>query len=368
MRRTHLRRVAIRRTAFLATLLAGAFVLATGLDQSKAVAQSHNGLDSTQLFRIGTGGAQGTYFPIGTLIARAISESAESCAHAEGCGVPNLLAVAQQSNGSVSNVEAISAGVLEAGLVQADVAHWAYTGTGVFAKQKKQADVRVIASLYRESVHVVVKRDSGVRNMTDLAGRRVSLDEPGSGTLVDARIVLDAYALEERDLNPVYIKPQFAAEKLTEGTLDAFFIVAGFPTRSVMELTTRENATLVPIDARIARRIEQRYPFLTPSVIPADTYPGVPETGTVSVYAQLVVSASLPDELAYNITRELWNERTLRMLHEGHPKGSEIRLDSALRGLPIPLHPGAERFYRERGLLAAAKRGADVAASDLELP
>ncbi|MDX1527499.1 MAG: TAXI family TRAP transporter solute-binding subunit [Gammaproteobacteria bacterium] len=348
-------------------MLAAAFAVVIVLDQSKAVAQSHNGPDSTQLFRIGTGGAQGTYFPIGTLIARAISESAESCTRAEGCGVPKLLAVAQQSNGSVSNVEAISAGVLEAGLVQADVAHWAYTGTGVFARQKKQADVRVIASLYRESVHVVVKRNSGVRSMADLAGRRVSLDEPGSGTLVDARIVLDAYALEERDLNPVYIKPQFAAEKLTEGTLDAFFIVAGFPTRSVMELTSRDNATLVPIDAHIARRIEQRYPFLTPSVIPADTYPGVPETGTVSVYAQLVVSASLPDDLAYNITRELWSERTLRMLHEGHPKGREITLDSALRGLPIPLHPGAERFYRERGLLAAAKRGGEVAASAVEL-
>ncbi len=355
------------RTAFLGIIVATAFAVATGLDQSKALAQSHNGPDNTQLFRIGTGGAQGTYFPIGTLIARAISESAESCTRAEGCGVPKLLAVAQQSNGSVSNVEAISAGVLEAGLVQADVAHWAYTGTGVFAKQKKQADVRVIASLYRESVHVVVKRDSGVRSMTDLAGRRVSLDEPGSGTLVDARIVLDAYALKERDLNPVYIKPQFAAEKLTDGTLDAFFIVAGFPTRSVMELTSREAATLVPIDAKIARRIEQRYPFLTPSVIPADTYPGVPETGTVSVYAQLVVSASLPDDLAYNITRELWKERTLRMLQEGHPKGREIRLDSALRGLPIPLHPGAERFYRERGLLAADKRGENVAVAAGEL-
>lgn len=356
MKRIYEHRAALGRAAFLATVLAIAFVVVTGTTYPKAFAQSQSNLEGTRLFRIGTGGAQGTYFPIGTLIARAISESSESCAKAKGCGVPDLLAVAQQSNGSVSNVKAISAGVLEAGLVQADVAHWAYTGTGVFAKSQKRADVRVIASLYRESVHVVVNRDSGVRSMLDLAGRRVSLDEPGSGTLVDARIVLDAYELKERDLKPTYIKPQFAAEKLTEGTLDAFFIVAGFPTKSVMELTSRNAATLVPIDGDVARRIERRYPFLTPSVIPADTYPGVPETGTVSVYAQFVVSASLPDELAYRITRELWKERTMRMLKQGHPKGQEIKLDSALRGVPIPLHPGAEKFYRERGLLASAER------------
>ncbi|MDH3414200.1 MAG: TAXI family TRAP transporter solute-binding subunit [Gammaproteobacteria bacterium] len=355
MRPNHEPKRAVWRTRIIAAVLITGLTVFGGANDPQARAQT--GPDDTFLFRIGTGGAQGTYFPIGSLIARAISESDESCARNPGCGVSNLLAVAQQSNGSVSNVEAISAGVLEAGLVQADIAHWAYTGTGVFAKKQKRADIRAIASLYRESVHVVVRRGSGMRVMDDLAGRRVSLDEPGSGTLVDARIVLNAYELDERDLKPIYIKPQFAAEKLTEGTLDAFFIVAGFPTKSVMELTSRNGATLVPIDYDVALRIESMYPFLTPSIIPADTYPGVPETRTISVYAQLLVGASLSDELAYNITRELWSERTMRMLEQGHLKGREIKLDSALQGIPIPLHPGAEKFYRERGMLLSADRG-----------
>jgi TRAP-type uncharacterized transport system substrate-binding protein len=323
-------------TILAAALLAVAFSVVCGADNSKSIAQTQNALDGTRLFRIGTGGAQGTYFPIGTLIARAISESDASCVKAIGCGVPDLLAVAQQSNGSVSNVEAISAGVLEAGMVQADVAHWAYTGT--------------------ESVHLVVRRHSGMQTMSDLAGRRISLDEPGSGTLVDARIVLDAHGLEEADLKPVYTKPQYAAEKLTEGTLDAFFIVAGFPTESVMALTSRNTATLLPIERDVAKRIQKRYPFLTPSVIPAETYPGVPATRTLSVHAQLLVRASLSDELAYAITRELWSERTRQLLEKGHPKGREIRVESALQGIPIPLHPGAEKFYRERGLLSSASR------------
>jgi TRAP transporter TAXI family solute receptor len=343
-------------TILAAALLAVAFSVVCGADNSKSIAQTQNALDGTRLFRIGTGGAQGTYFPIGTLIARAISESDASCVKSTDCGVPDLLAVAQQSNGSVSNVEAISAGVLEAGMVQADVAHWAYTGTGVFAKKQKRADIRAIASLYRESVHLVVRRHSGMQTMSDLAGRRISLDEPGSGTLVDARIVLDAHGLEEADLKPVYTKPQYAAEKLTEGTLDAFFIVAGFPTESVMALTSRNTATLLPIERDVAKRIQKRYPFLTPSVIPAETYPGVPATRTLSVHAQLLVRASLSDELAYAITRELWSERTRQLLEKGHPKGREIRVESALQGIPIPLHPGAEKFYRERGLLSSASR------------
>jgi TRAP transporter TAXI family solute receptor len=356
MRPIRQRPAAAGRTFILATISAAAITVLAGAGDPKAFAQSQSAVEPTRLFRIGTGGAQGTYFPIGTLIARGISDRDPSCRENPPCGVPDVLAVAQQSNGSVSNVEAISAGVLEAGLVQADVAHWAYTGTGVFAEKERRADIRAIASLYRESVHLVVRRNGGMEAMKDLAGRRISLDEPGSGTLVDARIVLDAHGLEERDLNPVYIKPQHAAEKLTEGMLDGFFIVAGFPTKSVMELTSRNAATLMPIDRETARRIQRIYPFLTPSVIPADTYPGVPDTGTLSVFAQFLVSAQLSDEVAYMITRELWSERTKKLLTEGHPKGREIRLESALQGVPIPLHPGAEKFYRERGLLTSASR------------
>lgn len=356
------------RNRLLAMVIVAASAALPEPEARDAFAQGLNSPDGTRLFRIGTGGAQGTYFPVGALIAHAISDNNHACYEEDGCGVPGVLAVAQQSNGSVSNVEAISAGVLEAGLVQADVAHWAYTGTGVFADKRKRADIRAIASLYQESVHVVVARRGSMRTLRDLEGRRVSLDEPGSGTLVDARIVLEAYGIKENQLKTVYIKPQYAAEKLTDGTLDAFFIVAGFPTKSVLDLTLRSAATLVPIEREVARRIERMYPFLTPSEIPGDIYPGVPTTGTISVHAQLLVSASLPDDIAYRITRTLWSERTLRMLREGHPKGSEITLESALRGIPIPLHPGAERYYRERGLLPAQSQGSQRTEAPLSTP
>ena len=257
------------------------------------------------------------------------------------------------SNGSVSNVEAISDGVLEAGLVQADVAHWAYSGTGIFAGKARHTNLRAIASLYRENVHIVVRPGSGISHIRDLKGRRVSLDEPGSGTLVDARIVLEVSGLAEGDLHPVYIKPQFAAERIRKNEIDAFFIVAGNPTKSVTDLADRGEARLISIEETISKSIHSKYPFLTPSTIPASTYTGIGEIKTVSVFAQLLVDASSPDDMVFDITRVLWSERTRRLLRKGHPKGDEIRLESALEGIAIPLHPGAERFYRQHRLSAS---------------
>ncbi len=317
-------------------------------------------LDSSNtLFRIGTAGEQGTYYPIGTLIADGISEGPAPCPADGECGVPGLLAVAQLSNGSVSNVKAITAGSIEAGLVQADVAYWAYTGTEIFAGQGKHPELRVVASLYPESVHLVARSGSGLRSVVELAGRRVSLDEPGSGTLVDARLVLDAYGLAESDLKPVYLKPQFAAELLVQNKLDAFFIVGGYPAKSVQRLATSTGAELIPIDGAGAQRATRANPFFALGSIPAGTYPRIPETPTLQVGAQLLVNAKLDEELVYRVTKSLWSTRTLQRLSEGHPKGGAIRLHNALAGVAVPLHPGAMRFYREAGVLSAPSEPAE---------
>lgn len=306
-----------------------------------------------QLFRIGTGGTQGTYFPVGNLIAASLSEGTTACEANTPCGIPGLLAVAQLSNGSVSNVDAITAGILEAGLVQADVAYWAYSGSGIFSGKTPHTNLRAIASLYDESVHIVVRPGSGISRIRDLRGRRVSLDEPGSGTLVDAHILLEVSGLTEKDLQPVYIKPQFAAEKMRIDGIDAFFIVAGYPAGSVADITRNGKARLISIEDDILNAVESRFPFFKRSTIPENTYTGIEEVKTVSVAAQLLVSAALPDDLVFDITRVLFSERTRALLKKGHSKGREIRLETALDGIAIPLHPGAERFYRQQKVLGS---------------
>src|SRR5919109_540390 len=162
-----------------------------------------------RFFRIGTGGVAGTYYPIGGLIADIISNppGARPCERGGSCGVPGLVAIAQSSNGAVANVDAIASGALESGFVQSDVAHWAYTGTGIYEGHGKVENLRAITNLYPESVHIVARKGAGIESVRDLEGKRVSLDEPGSGTLVDARVILDAYGLSEDGLQAEYIKP-----------------------------------------------------------------------------------------------------------------------------------------------------------------
>jgi TRAP transporter TAXI family solute receptor len=306
-----------------------------------------------RFFRIGTGGVSGTYYPIGGLIADIISNppGARPCDKGGSCGVPGLVAIAQSSNGSVANVEGIRSGALESGFVQSDVAYWAHAGTGIYANEEAAPELRAIASLYPESIHLVARKGAGIESVADLAGKRVSLDEPGSGTLVDARIILEAYGLSEDDLDAVYLKPSPAVAELAEGDLDAFLIVAGYPTGSVIDACREGGCELVPIDGLEVETLLESHEFFAEDVIPAGVYEGVDATPTISVRALWATTAALDDELIYGVTKALWHENARKLLDEGHARGASIVEADALQGLGIPLHPGAERFYRERGLI-----------------
>ncbi|WP_118134646.1 TAXI family TRAP transporter solute-binding subunit [Oceanicella sp. SM1341] len=307
-----------------------------------------------QFFRIGTGGTAGTYYPIGGLIANAISNPPGSrpCSEGGSCGVEGLIATALAANGSVANVNAIGAGTLESGFSQSDVATWAQTGTGIWEGREPVEKLRAIANLYPESIHLVAAASAGISSVADLKGKRVSLDEPGSGTLVDARIILGAYGLTEDDVEAAFLKPDQAADRMRDGAMDAFFFVGGFPAGAIAELASQAEITLVPISGDEAAGITSEYTFFASHVVPGGTYEGVPDdTETLSVGAQWITSADQPEELIYEITKALWNENTRKLLDNGHSKGKSITAETALDGVGIPLHPGAERYYKEAGLL-----------------
>lgn len=307
-----------------------------------------------QFFRIGTGGTAGTYYPIGGLIANAISNAPGSrpCEEGGSCGVPGLIATAVSSNGSVANVNAIAGGSLESGFSQSDVATWAQKGTGIWEGREAVESLRMIANLYPESIHLVASADSGIDSVDDLAGKRVSLDEPGSGTLVDARIILEAYGLSEDDIEANFLKPDQAAERMRDGAMDAFFFVGGFPAGAIAELASQADIVLVPIEGDAAQGIIDEYGFFAEDLVPAGTYEGIDtDVPTISVGAQWITNADQPEELIYGITKALWNDNTRRLFDAGHAKGRQITAETALDGVGIPLHPGAERFYREAGVL-----------------
>jgi TRAP transporter TAXI family solute receptor len=306
-----------------------------------------------RMFRIGTGGRTGVYYPIGNLIAHGLTGPIEGeDASATGVhGVHGYIGVAQNSAGSIENVRAVASGEIEAGLVQADVAAWAFQADHVFAGDDSVRVVRAVGSLYPEKFQIVTRRDANIHSVLDLRGKRISIDEIGSGTLSVMQILLEAYGLSEKDLLPVYLKPVFTHDKMVEGELQGFVMMAGAPMEAVTQLADI-GVSLVPIDREMTSRISARFPYLVPGEIPAGVYPGIPATPTLQVHALLVVSSATPEELVYQVTAALWSERTLSLLKTGHPQGKAINLKTALDGISIPLHPGAERFYREHGILS----------------
>ncbi len=242
--------------------------------------------ETIRLFRIGTGGATGVYYPIGKLIAEGLTRPAEEkdIPGAPVNGVPGIIGVAQNSAGSIENVRAVVSGQIEAGLVQADIAASAFQSEHVFAKDPSGSALRAVASLYPEMFQLVTRRDANVRSVPDLRGKRFSIDELGSGTLSVMRIVLAAYGLSESDFSPVYLKPVFTQEKMAQNELQGFAMMAGAPMKAVTQLSDI-GLFLVPIDSNKASEINARFPYLVPGKIPSGVYSGIAETPTLQVYA-----------------------------------------------------------------------------------
>jgi hypothetical protein len=305
-----------------------------------ALALAAGAAQAQQFFRIGTGGTAGTYFPVGGMVANTVSQPGK------------ISATAQASAGSVANVNAVASGQLESGFSQADVATWAHSGTGVWEGRPAVTGLRLIANLYPESVHIVARKGAGIRTVADLKGKRVALDEPGSGTLINARAILAAYGLKDADLKPEYIKPNQAGDKLKDGSLDAFFFTGGWPAGAISELASAgAGIELVAIEGPQADTIRRASSFFAPDTIPADTYKGVGAVRTLAVGAQWVTSDKVDANLVYEIVKSLFSDAGQRAMGAGHAKGKFITKENAVQGAGIPFHPGAARYYREVGVL-----------------
>ena len=331
-------------------------------------------MEALQFFRIGTAAITGTYFQIDGVLASAISKppGSRDCGRGGSCGVSGLVAVAQATQGSIQNVLAIASGQLEGGLVQSDVGYWAYSGTippakrcgtgknesqnhntgmALLAGRAPLKDLRAIAALYPEDVHVVVRAESVIRGFRDLKGKRVALGEPESGTLADARLVLEAAGLSECEVKAEYLRLSEAAEALVQGRIDAFFMVGGYPVPAISDVANGTPIRLLPLSRNITEKLAEKYSFLRLDTIPAGTYPGVEEdVPTLSTTALWLVRADIEADLVHAITKALWSDATRHLLDGTHPVGKRIRLSSALDGVAVPLHPGAAQFYREAGV------------------
>jgi TRAP transporter TAXI family solute receptor len=307
----------------------------------------------TRFFRIGTAATGGSFFEIGGVVASAISSPVEgtACGPAGGCGVPGLVAVAQATQGSMENLRLINSGQIESGFVQANLAAMAYAGIGAFANEGAMPQLRVIASLFPEALHVVVRMDSPIRSLDELAGKTVATGELGSGTAVNSASLLAAAGFGENDVIRKNLRPAQAADEMKAGTVDALIVAGGQPIPAIQQLAAAVPIRLLPITGPVAAKLQSEFSSYERVAIPAGAYRNVDtDTPSVGFHALWMVAATADLDLVYGVTRSLWSEGAEKLFAGLDPIGKRISLGDALAGVSVPLHPGAERYYRERGL------------------
>ncbi|CAK7032989.1 MAG: hypothetical protein DELT_00438 [Desulfovibrio sp.] len=284
---------------------------------------------------IATGGTSGTYYPIGGAIAAAVTKGSD------------IQATAETGNASVANINLVAQGEIEVAFVQNDIAFWAYNGQLMFKSPLK--NVRAVASLYPEHVQLILDAKANVKTITDLKGKRVGIGAAGSGVEGDVQAIFQVAKMTYKDINANFLDFGATTNRFKDNQIDAGFVVAGFPTASVMDLALTKDITLMDFSDEFLAELAKAHPYFVPSEIPAGTYHKIDKTvKTPAVMAILVTHDKTPEDVIYKFTKAMFEN--IDAIHASHAKGKEINLKTALDGLTVPLHPGAAKYYKEKGL------------------
>lgn len=295
----------------------------------------------TSFITIGSGATTGVYFPVATGFARLMNDANVG-----------LRANARSTGGSVFNVNALNTDELQMAIAQNDIVFYAYRGQGLEAFQgRPNTNIRSMATLYPEIVHVIARRDANIRSINDLRGKRVVIGDVGSGTEQNAAQILSVFGLGFNDLGQaIRVNATQGIQLMQDRRADALFYTVGLGASAIQQAALTTPINIVPIGGNQATQLRQRFPFYVQVNIPANSYRGQGATvPSVAVAAMLITTADVPEQTVYNAMRAVFgNEQALRAIHPN--LANFFSFASAVRGLPAPLHPGAARFYRERGI------------------
>jgi TRAP transporter TAXI family solute receptor len=325
-------------------MLKAAVSWATGCAVALALCAGSGPAVAQQKFiTIGTGGVTGVYYAVGGAICRLVNKDRKE--HGLRCSV-------ESTGGSAYNVNAIRQGELDFGLAQSDVQFNALKGTGAFAEGGAFADLRAVMSVHPEPFTVLARPEANIKSFEDLKGKRVNVGNPGSGTRNSMEQLLSALGWTLGDFSLASeLKADEHGPALCDNKIDAFFYGVGHPSANIQDPTTTCGAKLVPITGSTIDKLVSENPYYAKATIPGGLYKNNPDpTETYGVMATLVTSAAVPEETVYRVVRAVFeNFDEFKSLH---PAFANLDPSQMIKnGLSAPMHPGAERYYREKGWL-----------------
>jgi len=301
----------------------------------KPAAPAAPAADKKVFVNIATGGTAGVYYPLGGAMAEIFNKN-----------IPGMNASAQSTGASVANINLIKDGKVEVALVQNDIAYYAATGTEMF-KDKKVEAIQGIASLYNETIQIVTIEGKGIKTVADLKGKRVAVGALGSGTEANARQIMEIFGITYADIKPQYLSFGEAANGLKDGNIDVAFVTAGAPTAAIQDIAAQHKVALVSIPADKAEALIKKYPFYAKQTVKAKTYPTVTaDVQTVAVKAMLVTSSKVDADLVYKMTKAMYTN--LDRIKSAHAQGANVQKATALEGMGIKVHAGADKFFKEK--------------------
>jgi uncharacterized protein len=290
---------------------------------------------------IGTGGQTGVYYVVGQSVCRLVNR---------GTAKHNIKCTAPSTGGSIANINAIRAGNMDAGVAQSDWQFHSYNGTSTFKEQGAYTDLRSVFSVHGEPFTVVARKDAGIKTFADLKGKRVNVGNPGSGQRGTMQVVLDAMGWSMDDFSLASeLKSAEQAAALGDNKVDAIVFTAGHPNGSIQEATTTTEATLIPVVGPAIDKLVADNAYYAKAVVPGGMYRGTDaDVSTFGVKATFVSSAKVPDAVVYEVVKAVFdNFDRFKKLHPAFEHLQEKDIIKA--GNSAPLHPGAAKYYKERG-------------------
>jgi len=287
---------------------------------------------------IASGWVVGVYFPLAGAISRIAHEK-----------LPDIKITVESSGASVANAKLIASGDADLAILQNDIAFYAFQGVKPMF-DKPVTNIRGMATLYPEHIQIHARKDAKIMSVKDLKGKRVAVGPLGSGTEQNTIQILEMYGFKFEDLGRVErLSAAESADFLKDGRIDAAFYTTGVGASAIVDPAMMIETTIVPIEGPQADALIKKYPFYSKDKVPGGVYKGIDkDVPTVAVLAILVAKAELEEDIVYRITKAMFEN--IGRLESAHAKGKEVKLEKAMVGIPIPFHPGAEKFYKEKGI------------------